>query len=207
MIWLLGILQKIKFVHVLLICVIGLLFVSSTLYDKVEKTEKERDRHHYNYEQLVEKDSTKVANLTLKYDKELEHYLNVNTALREVIEKKDIKIKDIQSITHQVHKYVDTVKSVHSIVRSVVPLDTAEVTIVPFVDKTDCMTIEGNVTYTNDTILLNINKREYNSNLSIISHWKRNQRNMFTRWFGKKEVEVTASSTCGGSKTVTIKRS
>lgn len=201
---LLNLISKLKLQHFLIIGVVLLGITTVNLWKSKERYKADSIRVSHNFDELRDLDSLKVASITLKTNRELKSFVDSNKELRKIVKSKNIKIKNLENVILQKQTYVDTTVRTKYIEKIVYGVRNDVKTVVEWEDSSECLLIKGNVVYEADSLSVNIYEREYTNNMSIIGVLERPQRNILTRWFGKKTAKVTVTSSCGDTETVII---
>lgn len=204
--WILTILSKLKLQHFLVIALLGLGAFSMWALGEIKFQKSEKNRQLDNYENLRDKDSLKVAILNFRTNAEMEDYIDSNKDLNDLLEQQNIKLKRANNIIYQKQKYIDNLErstDVSNLVESIRNNVSAKT---KWSDSTACLVVRGNVEYKNDSLAVNVTERQFDNKIAIVGGWERNQKNLWTRWFGRKKAVVTATSKCGESETVIIEK-
>lgn len=202
----LSLLSKLKLQHIVIILLITSVLANVKIWDKYTFEKSEKVRQKDNYENMRDIDSLQTAMLQLNSNYEIKEYVKTNKKLEEMLDKQDISIRKLNKIIYQKQRYIDNIPKKTDVSEIVEKIREDIPVIAKWQDSTECLVIKGNVEYKNDSLSVNVNSREFNNDILITSSWERNQRNIWTKWFGRKKPKVTATSTCGDSKTVVIER-
>jgi len=202
----LTILSKLKLQHFLILALIGLVGFSVWAWGEIKFQKTEKFRQEQNYENLRDKDSLKVALLNFRTNDELKDYVSTNKDLKELLEQQKIKLKRANNIIYQKQQYIDNLNRSTDVSDLIQNIRNNISATTQWSDSTECLIVKGNVEYKNDSLAVNVTDRKFDNKIVIVGGWERDQRNLFTRWFGRKKAIVTASSKCGESETVVIEK-
>ena len=202
----LAFLARLKLVHFLAIGLIALVGFAFWALGEIKYQKSERDRQMDNYENLRDLDSLQVAFLTFRTNEEMEDYIKSNKDLNDLLTEQDIKLRKVNSIIYQKQQYIDNLNNRLDVTGLVEKVRKDIPAKMNWVDSTECLTIKGNVEYKNDSLAVNVTSRKFDNKIAIIGGWQRDQRNFFTRIFGRKKATVTASSKCGTAQTIIIEK-
>ena len=203
---LLALLSKLKLQHFLVLAVLGLVGFSVWALGEIKYQKLEKQRQEDNYENLRDFDSLKVANLTFRTAKEMEDYIDTNKDLSDLLKQQDIKLRKTNNIIYQKQQYIDNINNRLDVTGLVEKVRKDIPAKMNWTDSTACLIVKGNVTYSNDSLAVNITKREFDNKIAIVGGWQRDQRNFFTRIFGRKKATVKASSKCGTTETLILEK-
>lgn len=168
---------------------------------------EEMKRQADNMQQVRQLDSFKYASLSYKKD-EIDQMLNLQRQdLKQFLDDNRIKTKRIESIITQKLEYLDNQSrkvDLNPILDAIKDNREAKVAVK---DSTDCLIIEGWVVFKNDSLKLDITKREFKNITDVVAYWDRNKWSFLglkTRLFGKKKATVIVKDKCGISRTIVI---
>ena len=173
---------------------------------EIKQQKDEKARHLTNYKFLRDIDSLHVADLKFNSKKELQEYVDSNKSLSELVKQQDIKLKRANKIIYQKQNYINNFKSKADVTTIVENIRENKPSTAAWKDSTDCLILKGEVEYKNDSLSVNVLSREFNNEVLIIGGWSYNNKNLFTRWFGRKKAKVTVTNKCGTSKTILIEK-
>jgi hypothetical protein len=179
------------------------------LYKDYQHQKQEVQRLQQNNVALLKKDSLRFAEQT--YTKaELKQYLEYNRQdLEQYLKEQKIALRNVQKIiTHQLN-FRDTTLVVTDLQPILNAINNKTPLTVPVTDISECLTIKGNIQYTNDSLSLQITDREFNNTSDIIQHTQRKEWKFLfikSRFLGKRYTEVTIKDKCGTSQTFIINK-
>lgn len=202
--WITAIISRLKLQHFLVIAVILLTAFSIWALGEVKFQKSEKLRQKDNYTNLRDMDSMKVAHLTFKTKRELEDYIDTNEELSKMLDDQDVKIRKLQNLVYQKQTYIDNMSRTTDVSNLVEDIRKNVTSSSKWKDSTECLVVEGDVTYKDDSLSVNVNKRKFDNTILITGYWERNQRNLWTRIFGRKIATAKATSKCGESETIII---
>ena len=186
-----------------------LIMAAIWLYKDYQHQKQEVQRLQQNNVALLKKDSLRFAEQT--YTKaELKQYLEYNRQdLEQYLKEQKIALRNVQKIiTHQLN-FRDTTLVVTDLQPILNAINNKTPLTVPVTDISECLTIKGNIQYTNDSLSLQITDREFNNTSDIIQHTQRHQWKFLfikSRFLGKRYTEVTIKDKCGTSQTFIINK-
>lgn len=185
---------------------IGLFGVGSYMFyqNKILKQENKRTKH--NYQTALKIDSLEVAVFKVRKQHEIKELLDQQDALNYLVKQSKVKTSRIEALYYQQQKYVDSLKNridVTSIVKNIrsnIPKKVA------WKDSTECLKIGGYLLYRNDSLNVNVTKREFTNNTVLIKHKGRRKRIkwLFGLRLGPREITFKPQSKCGSTKVVII---
>lgn len=202
----LALLSRIKPQHIMIVLLIVLGGFAVWAWGEIKFQKQEKIRQRDNYENLRDLDSLKTAVLQFRTNDEMEDYIATNKDLKALLDKQDIKLKRATNIIYQKQQYINNIENkldVSGLVENVRKDLPAKMS---WKDSTDCLVIQGNVAYQNDSLAVNVTNRKFENDIAIVGGWERNQKNFFTKIFGRKKAKVTATTKCGESKTIVLEK-
>lgn len=107
------------------------------------------------------------------------------------------QVQDVTYVNNHYYNYDTTIITPPAVI-------TSKDTIYPFIDTKDCFTIGGYMRLLSGEPTLNITKRDYADSTTIIGFWDRPHKFWFVKW-GRKQIDIESSSTCGDTKVQRIK--
>lgn len=197
-------LGRLKLKHFLIIGLIVSIAFSVWTLGEVKYQKSEKDRQSDNFNNLRDIDSLKVAHLSFKSTGELKNYIESKRELSEMVDEQNIKIRKLQNIVYQKQTYIDNRNRSSDVTNIVENINNDISSTAKWNDSTECLYIEGDVTYKDSLLKVNINKRKFDNTILITGSWRRNPRNLWTRIFGRKIAIAKATSKCGESETIII---
>ena len=201
----LGFLGRIKGQYLL---IIGLIVFAFWSWNEIQHQKSEKNRMNDNYESLRDKDSLKITQLVFRTNKEIQEYIESNKDLEKLISNQEIKIRRLNNIIYQKQKYIDTFTRKTNVSQIIKYIREDVESSSKWIDSTECLVVKGDVVYKNDTLLVNVNKREFNNEIVITGSWERNKWSFFGLWewrlFGRKKATAKATSKCGETETIII---
>lgn len=184
--------------------IVAILGATVWFYKDWKFQKAENIRQSENVRQLRLMDSLKYASQTYT-KKELQEYLDYNRKdLSDFLKEQKINNRRIERIITQTLKYRDTSKNTVNLQPILDAIENNTNGKVPVIDSTACLIIKGYVLFEGDSLSLNITDREFKNKSDVISYWQRNQKNLFTRMFGKKETTIIIKDDCGNTETFII---
>lgn len=205
---LLTFLSKIKPIHLLIIALVIAIGFGAWAWGEIRFQKSESNRKGDNYENLRDMDSLNIAYLTFRTSKEIEEYINSNVGLSKQLEEQNVKIKRLQNIIYQKQRYIDGISRASDVSDIVKDIREDVESKSTWVDSTDCLVIRGDVLYKNDSLTVNVNRREFNNEIAITGSWERNKWRFLGLWewrfLGRKIATAKATSKCGESETIII---
>lgn len=202
-----GFISKIKWTYLL---IIGLAAFSFWAWDQIQFQKSEKNRMNDNYENLRDQDSLKISQLVFRTNKEIQDYIDSNNDLEELIYDQNIKIRKLNKIIYQKQTYIDTFTRKTNVSQIIKYIREDVESVSKWTDSTECLVIKGDVTYKNDSLMVNVNKREFRNKIAITGSWERNKWSFLGLWewrlFGRKKATAKATSKCGESETIIIER-
>lgn len=200
----LSFLGRLKLQHLLMIAVLGLIVFSVWAVGEIKFQKGEKLRQKDNFNNLRDMDSLKVAHLSFRTNQEMEDYIDTNDELSSMLKDQNVKIKKLQSLVYQKQTYIDNISRSTDVSGLVDDIRRGVTSTAKWKDSTECLIIEGDVTYKNDSLDVNVNKRKFDNTILITGSWRRNPKNLWTRIFGRKIATAKATSKCGESETIII---
>lgn len=169
----------------------------------------ENKRQSKNMEMIRKSDSLKYAEAVLT-KKELQEYLEYQRKdLKDYFKENNIKIKRIERIITQKLDYRDTIHRTTDLTPILEAIRESKDIRVPVRDSTDCLIVEGFVTFENDTLSLDITDRRFRNRSDVVAYWERNQWKLLgikTRLFGRKVATVIIKDDCGNTETFVVEK-
>ena len=203
-------------IAVLSLLIIGL---GIWIYREYHFNKDKSERLEENNRQIRLSDSIKYADVKLDKD-QMNLYLKDNKNLLDIIEKNDIKFKQVTSVLNYLLKYKDTtiVKTDLSPILLAINKDPSseDSFIQRFTDSTKCLVNKGFIKYTpnysNDStgsgnLSLVFTDREFLGETTVVGIWERRLWKLLwfkTRFLGKKEATVKIVDKCGESKILKV---
>jgi len=149
---------------------------------------------------------------------EFANYLNnIAPEMQGQLDSMNIKLKNIQKITIQKIKYIDTttrktdLDTIITVIENGINFLPGKALTVPIVDVSPCLIVRGSVDYDGESLELNITDRQFKSINEVVSHLERRKWKILgiipTRLFGKRELKVTVLNSCGESETTVLIKS
>lgn len=216
-------------IKIVVVTVFLLVFV--WLFKNWQYQELENKRNAENIRQSQIADSLKKAVYTYNSE-QIKGYVESNQSLKKIIT--DLKIKEnrIQDITESKYSYSNKEKkeikvsipdfvlkdhkddSTYSNENKELRFLNADpdlkvLTTVPFTDSTECLTIRGNVKFELNSVIVEINDRQFRNKTTTIGYWERRQWKFLgikTRFLGKVQSTVKVVDECGNSHIVNIEK-
>lgn len=203
--WLLSFFNIKDIRYVILIAMLGF---GAYLFHQNKMLKLENKRTNNNYKTALKLDSLEVAVFKVRKQHEIQELLKQQKSLSYLIKKSNVKTSRIEALYYQQQKYVDSLKNridVTSIVKNIrsnIPKKVA------WKDSTECLKIGGYLLYRNDSLNVNVTKREFINNTVLIKHKGRRKRIkwLFGLRLGSREVIFKPQSKCGSSKVVIIEK-
>ncbi len=191
------------------IIIVALIGVAIWFFKDYQFQRAENQRQSENNRQIRIADSLKFSSQILN-KMELADYLTYqNKGLKTNLEKNNIKLNRIESILSQSFRYQDDtlrasdISNIVSAVRNNIPAKQ------PFSDKTNCLQVDGFVSYEKDSMKVNITSRTFNNKYDAVAYWERRQWSLLgikTRFLGKKQMTAKVFDQCGNTITTEIKK-
>jgi len=191
------------------IIIVALIGVAIWFFKDYQFQRAENQRQSENNRQIRIADSLKFSSQILN-KMELADYLTYqNKGLKTNLEKNNIKLNRIESILSQSFRYQDDtlrasdISNIVSAVRKNIPAKQ------PFSDKTNCLQVDGFVSYEKDSMKVNITTRTFNNKYDAVAYWERRQWSLLgikTRFLGKKQMTAKVFDQCGNTITTEIKK-
>lgn len=180
------------------------------IYKDWQFQKSENKRQSENISQIRKYDSLKFASQTYTRD-ELDEYLEFQrNDLKDFLSQNKVSSKRIERIITQKLEYYDTLSRKQDLTPILNAIRSERDAKVAVKDSTDCLIIEGWVVFENDSLKLDITKREFKNITDVVSYWERNLwKTPFgfkTRLFGRKKATVVIKDKCGVSRTIVIEK-
>ncbi len=179
------------------------------LYKDWQFQKSENIRQAENAKSLRQADSTHFTSQILNGGEIKEYLQYQNKDLKLLLQESNIRESRLQSIISTTYRYSDNTQKGYDASGIIEAIKQNRNLTVPFVDTTKCMTIKGNVSFKNDTLLVNITDREFKNKNDNVVYWQRRQWKILglkTRFLGKKEFTAKTFDQCGQSQTVKIEK-
>ena len=148
----------------------------------------------------------KVALLNFRTTAEMKDYIATNKDLSDLLKQQKIKLRKANSIIYQKQQYIDNTETIHDVTEIIKYVQQNIPAVMQWSDSTECLTVKGNIEYKNDSLHVKVTDRQFDNEIAIVGGWERDQRNLWTRWFGRKKATVTATSKCGKTETLVIEK-
>lgn len=184
-----------------------LIIAAIWFYQSWQYRGEEMKRQSENMEQVRQLDSFKYAALTYNKD-EIQQMLDLQRQdLKQFLDDNKVKTRRIERIITQKLKYLDDESrevDLNPILDAIKDSRDAKVAVK---DSTECLIVEGWVVFENDSLRLDITKREFKNITDVVSYWERNRWSFLgikTRLFGRKKATVIVKDKCGVSRTIVI---
>lgn len=188
---------------------IALLVAAVWIYRDWQFQKQENIRQTENARQLRIQDSLKYASQILTA-REISDYLDYNNSeLKKLLEQSNIRENRLQSILSIETKYQDKREKEYDVSQILEAIKENRQFSIPFRDTTKCMTIEGNVTFKNDSLKVKITNREFKNKTDNVVYWERKQwKFLFIRssFLGKKEFTSKTFDQCGETKITNVQK-
>ncbi len=199
---------KFKLQYFLVISIIALGGFSMWALGEIKFQKSEKFRERDNFHNSRDMDSLKIALFTFRTTEEIEDYVDTNKELSDMLDEQKIKNRKLQNIIFQKQTYIDNVIRATDVSSMVEDIRKGVSSTAQWKDSTECLTIKGDVTYQNDSLEVNVNERKFDNTILITGSWKRKPSNFFARvlGLGRKVASAKATSKCGESETIIIKR-
>lgn len=201
-------LSKISLNHVLIILAVAILSYAVYAFGKIIELKAENTRVTQNYENALKIDSLQVAIFKINSTDELEDLLDQNSNLKSLIDKSEVSNKRIQSLYYQQQKYIDNLAKKMDVSGIVKDIRQNVSATKQWKDSTACAVIEGNVTYSQDSLSVNVTSKQFNNNVVLIKHESRRKpiNWLFGLRLGKRTTDFTPESDCGETKVTIIEK-
>jgi len=188
---------------------IALLVAAVWIYRDWQFQKEENIRQTENARQLRIQDSLKYASQVLTA-REISDYLKYsNSELKQLLQESNIRENRLQSILSIQTKYQDKTEKEYDVSQILAAIKENRQYSIPFRDTTKCMTIEGNLTFKNDSLKVKITNREFKNKIDNVVYWERRKWKFLfikTRFLGKKEFTSKTFDQCGESKITNVQK-
>lgn len=192
--------------YLLLLVLIG---VGVWMYKDYQFQKAENKRQTENAQQLRRKDSVGFAEQLLS-KQEINDYLEYdNKDLKLLLEQNNIRENRLQSILSNQYRYQDKTEKGYDVSGLIAAINQKREFTVPFSDTTKCMQINGNVTFKNDSLKVNITDRQFKNKTDNVVYWQHREWKFLgikTRFLGKKEFTAKTFDQCGKSEIMKIEK-
>lgn len=198
-----SILSKIKLWHILLIAFIVLVAATThyrSKYISEKETSKIRKENFINLMKLQKlTDSMQVVQLKFQTQREIENYIEQNEDLKYLLKKQGIEKDKVNSLILSQQTFIDSLKKSFNASKLVDNIRNDIPGVFTFKDSTKCINVEGDVSYKDNLLDINITKKEITSKILLTESKGRRKP---VKWLlglrlGKREINKTATTNCG----------
>lgn len=195
--------------NIRLLSYIVLAIIIIWLYKDYQFQKIENIRQTENARQLRQADSLRFMqqNLTTK---EIEEYLKYqNPALKNKLDKDNIKLNRIESLVSQDLAYRDSIAKAIDLGKLLEDIKNKIPNRTPFADTTKCLSTKGYIEYKDDSLKVVFTDRSFSNKSDAVVYWQRREWSFLgikTRFLGKKEFTSKNYSDCGEIKIQKIEK-
>lgn len=189
------------------IFIVILIGIAIWFYKDWEFQKSENVRQTENFRQTQIEDSLRYAQYSMRPEEIENHLQYKDPELLKKLENNSIKVSRIESIISHYLKYQDDTLRSTDITRIVSAVRNNIPTTMPFKDSTGCLKISGNIRYENDSLKLDVLKREFSGKTQAVAYSERKQWKFLfikSRFLGKKQMTAKVFDECGNSQVVKI---
>ncbi|WP_291866673.1 hypothetical protein [Maribacter sp.] len=177
-------------------------------YSRANKNNYIKELKTNQFQLLQEKDA-QIVNLRIGQKEFLTQIDTRFAYLHQVLDSASIKQKNIEKIVIQKIYYKDSTHNKISLETVLKGIENSVAITQDFTDKSNCLTINGQVSYNGKDLSVNILEREFNSETQTVSHVKRKQWKWLflkSRFLGRRQIKVTTFNACGKTKTLILEK-